>query len=1405
MTVGVLGPVEVDGNSARLGARDRVVLATLVLGRGALRSPEELADAIWGEAPPASWAKNVQGCVSRLRKTLGRDAIVTSPYGYRLVLPPESVDAWQFESLVSRVRELATLGERERARYVADQALALWRGRPLSELEEWPPAREESARLLELKLDVEELRLDAALQAGHHREVLAEAQSMVQAAPLRERRWSLLALAQYRAGRQAEALRTLHQLRRIMSQELGLDPAQDAVMLEEAILRQDPSLVVEAAVPMGVSSPYLGLTPYEEADAEWFFGRSAETAHCLRLLSERGVLAVVGPSGSGKSSLVRAGVAAALGREGRAVVVGSPSRRPMDLLDARGNACAVVVVDQAEELFTVCDDPEERERFVRALAEHAEQAPVVVALRADAMGEVAAHPALGAVVEGGLFLLGGMTEEGLRQVIERPAEQSGLVVEPGLTDLLVREVEGEPGALPLLSHTLRETWLRREGRTLTVSGYRASGGVREAVAQTAERLYAETPEPDRDLFRELLMRLVAPGPEGRPTRAAMPRRSVVTQPAQEQLVARLVAARLMTSDQQSVQIAHESLVQAWPRLRGWLDDDVEGRRILHHLVSAADAWESLGRPASELYRGVRLTRALAWRDAHRPELTAVERDFLAAAEAAAAAEERSAVERARQQAAMIRRLRVTLTGAAVLLAISLVAGFLAVRQADRAEAAAVAESARRLGARALVTEEPSQALLLAVAGIRLDDSVDTRSSLLGTLARFPYLVDSMPMEGDAEVDRVALHPTNGTVATYDQLHRVRLYDLESGELLAEHQAGQARPEWNWQGRIAFSPDGEVLAVTTALTTRSPVQLLDATTLVPLPRQPGGLPVRPWQSVDLGYAADGSHLVVLAGRVDAAGQDTPAAARVAAVWRLAEPARPRLLSVPETTSSVALSPDGATVYANEPLSSIDVDSGGRSLIRLEGTPLRGGLALRRDGSLLAVAQGADGGQVALVDPRSFREVGRLLPDDPDAVFAPEFTPDGRRLVTVTFPQRVTRVWDVATQTQRDEVDQEDGPDAAFAVAADGDALYSASSNGQTLRGFDLTGRRHLLRQVHEGRAIQSGYADVSPDGRRVTLAGGHPDGLGERRWFLDLESGDVVGPFDNRGYTVSAGSWSPDSEVYVTVVGGVLRVWDPATGEVLRRAHPSGDEVTSVDHSVDGSMLVLSELDGRVTLLDGRTLEPAARPVRLDTGVGQASLGPDNRTAIALAGVPDETPGAYFDLPRTWAVVDLVERRVVHEGDIGFSAVYGAMSPDGRHAAVSGYNGDVLVLDVASGRPVREPTRAAPGGVFILKFSADGRRMVASSTEGFVSLWDVGTGLPEASVPVPGRPFVSAVLVDEETVLASAWQGEAAWRWDTGIEPALDLACRAAGRDLTTEEWRDSVGDLPYQDVCPGDG
>ena len=652
------------------------------------------------------------------------------------------------------------LGEADRAAYLLGDALAIWQGDAFGDLEDWRPAASEVRRLGELRLEAEELRVEAHLRSGRHREVLAEAQSLVRATPLRERRWSQLALAEYQAGNQAEALRVIHQLKSVLSQQLGIDPGPDIVALEQAILRQDDSLLAgTSSTPARVDCPWQGLLAYDVDDADRFFGRDDAVDACLEILRRTSVLALVGPSGSGKSSILRAGVAAALRGRGRPIVAITPGRHPLEALSALGSAGpdTVLLVDQCEELFTLCDDPAEQQQFLQALTDEASARVVLLALRADHLADVATSSAFSRLVEQGLHLVGGLNEEGLQQAIEGPARQAGLVIEPGLVDLLVREVKDDPGALPLLSHALLETWKRREGSTLTVAGYRASGGIHDAVSQSAERLVRpdrrRRPAPDAGPGPAAGL----PGVQGEPVRSRVPRRLVATDEEHEQVIEMLIGARLVTSDDGVLEITHEALARAWPRLRGWLDDDIEGQRILHHLAGSADAWDSLGRPESELYRGVRLARALDWQEHTRTTLTDTERAFLDSARRSAEAEERSAAERARVQARLIRRLRLVLTGAVALLVLALAAGGVAGIQTshartnaataraaqDSAEANAVSAEARQAGIRAAATSDIDESVLLAAAALRLEDSPSSLSSLTRVLARHPALIDSV--------------------------------------------------------------------------------------------------------------------------------------------------------------------------------------------------------------------------------------------------------------------------------------------------------------------------------------------------------------------------------------------------------------------------------------------------------------------------------------------------------------------------------------------------------------------------------------------------------------------------------------------------------------------------------------
>ncbi|MEO6512563.1 MAG: BTAD domain-containing putative transcriptional regulator, partial [Nocardioides sp.] len=494
------------------------MLSVLALGVDRVCSADRLADALWGDAQPATAHKVVQGCISRLRTVLGPAAIATEQSGYRLRLARTAIDSVRFERLVVRARELLDLGESERAAFAAEEASGLWYGRAFAELEDWEPAVIESARLQELRLQAQELAVDGRLASGDAERCVDVAQRLAEAEPLREHRWVQLALAEYRSGRQTDALESLRRCRSILVEELGLDASTAVTDLEKRILRHDVILDLAVGTPPSLSCPWPGLASYGVEDSEVFCGREAALTSALALLRTRGVLVIAGPSGAGKSSLLRAGVMGQLQRDGAQVRLVLPADPIGDL-----SAGEVLVVDQFEEIFTLELTDHVRSEWLASVVNHRRRGPVAIALRADRMAEVAVEPTLVGLVEQGLFLLGPMAESELRGAIARPAAQSGLRLESGLVDLLVRDTRGQPGALPLLSHCLVETWQRREGRTLTVEAYAASGGVHGAVAQTAEGLYRSLPQDQKDGIHDLLLRLVTPGPEGQSIRARVPR------------------------------------------------------------------------------------------------------------------------------------------------------------------------------------------------------------------------------------------------------------------------------------------------------------------------------------------------------------------------------------------------------------------------------------------------------------------------------------------------------------------------------------------------------------------------------------------------------------------------------------------------------------------------------------------------------------------------------------------------------------------------------------------------------------------------------------------------------------------------------------------------------------------
>jgi WD40 repeat protein/energy-coupling factor transporter ATP-binding protein EcfA2 len=1060
-----------------------------------------------------------------------------------------------------------------------------------------------------------------------------------------------------------------------------------------------------------IDAPYQGLRWYDTVDAPRYFGRSRLVGELVAALAVNRFVAVVGPSGSGKSSLLRAGLLPALSDRSTAVL--SPGEHPLTHLTAERAQRDLVVVDQFEEVFTLSHDPAERARFVDALialAEDERGGAVVIGVRVDFLGDCLLLPALAERLSSAVVFVGPMSDDELREVITGPAAMVGLTVERALVGQALAETKGQPGALPLLSHALRETWRSRRSTVLTLGAFQSTGGVSGAVARTAEQVFQSFDPGQQRVAQEILLRLTALGDGAEDTRRQV-RRDELDFPGAEQVVAQLVDARLLVTGDNTVDIAHEALIRAWPRLRSWLAGDREALRTQRQLTEATRIWLDLSREPSMLYRGTRLALVREWAAAGNDGavLTGVEREFLQASVAADAAEQVTSARRARQ-------LRMLTVGLAATLVLALAAGGVAVglwrAAVDRAHQATSENLARK--ALAVAPTDVATAMRLSLSAYRSAPTVEARGALLSIASRHAY---TSRLQHAEEVKDVAFTADGGMLATAGQDGRVLVWDTRTRRVV----------------RTLDQPDGAVRTVAVH------GRVLAAGTL-------GGT-VRLWD-IDTGaalVALHGPDQRVSGVAFEADGTTVAAVGADAWIYRWHLPdgqVLPRLPTAGGQRTDLSYGPDGmlAVVDGHPSLTVWDTRRGTSTVHPLPSPAST--VAVSPDGQRIAV--GGDAPDITVVSRAGGPD--RQLRGHSAYVRSLAFDATGRRLVSGGNDDFAI-VWDVGSGVALAHLTGHTSEVYGVAMDPAGDDVATASRDSSVLtyevRHAPLTGHLDNITSLA-----------VSPDGRR--LVSGSRDTT-VRTW--DPSTGNPGGTLAGHTARVAAVAVAPDGTVVASASDDrTIQLWDAAAGTPL---------MTLRDHTD----LVLSlAFDGHGVLASGS----ADKTVRLWRADG-TPLGAPLAFAGQVTKVVFDRAGKLLVVATRDGLITLVDltsgmRRELHTGA---NATDVALSPTEPLLAVGDNTGTVSLWSTTDGTQVTLP-RKHTGTVTALAFSPDGATLASGSMDQSVVLWSVRERAVYAVLSGTGANVLAVAWSPAGGRLYTAGNDRMITRWMTRPDDAAEV-------------------------------
>jgi len=1242
--------------------------------------------------------------------------------------------------------------------------------------------------------------------------------------------------------------------------------------------------------------PYMGLRAFGQEDAWAFCGRDKLIDQLAARLEESHFIGIIGPSGSGKTSLTQAGLLPrlqqtdSLGTTGRwrGGQVFRPGKYPLEalafvvcqdtgllpgmqaddlrrgsrnldltaqllLLEAPRNARYLLIVDQFEEIFTLCEDEKERERFIDLLIQAAisteSRTSLLITLRSDFYGHCASYPNLARLLEKDQFLVPPLGTAETRQAIVQPALSVGLIPEPGLEECVLRDLHEAPGGLPLLSQALRTTWEHREDNLLTIKGYEAGGGIAHAITQTAEKIWKSFSPEEQETTRKLFLRLTRLGDGTEDTRRRIKRTDLQfpthNQNTVDKVLSQLTNARLLTLDgtnngtnnTTTLEVAHEALIHKWQRLRNWLEENREGHRTHHNLTVAATTWYTTDRNSADLYRGTRLEIARIWASAHIEDLNKIENDFLTASH--------------RQEENNKTRQRIFRTILAIALLLIALYGIKEANAAEEKKARAIKEKLETEAQRHL--ENPTLdtrigALLTVESDKRSHDIPVSLDSLTNTLlqnvltghngrvshATFSSdgtLLATSSEDGTARIwnphtgklqhtltghkDKVthtAFNRGSTLLATSSEDGTARIWNPHTGTLKYTLEAQTDKKDTNQENtdkvpQTAFNYHGTLLATTST----------DGTARIWDPKT-GTL-----QHTLTGHTGKVIHAAFSPkGRLLA----TTSEDHTVRIWNPETGTLQHILEGHDKkVKHTTFNHDGellATTSNDRTTRIWDPHTGTLKHTLTGHTDDVVNAAFNPDGTLLATA--SEDGTTRIWNPHT-GTLEHTLTGHTGKVTHTTFSPDGELLAT-TSNDRTTHIWNPETGTLQHTLTGHTGKVTHAAFNYDGTLLATTSTDGTTRIWKPRTGTPQHTLKGHEDWVSYTTFnhdstmlATISGDGTariwnphtgtpQHTLKG-HEDWVSYTTFnhdstLLATTSGDGTARIWNpetgtlqhtlkHEKWVSHAAFNPNGTMLATTsTDGTARIWNPETGTLQHTLEGHTGWVSRAAFSPNGTLLATTSKDRTARIWNPET-GTLQHTLKHEKWVSHAAFNHDGTMLATTSG--DRTARIWN--PHTGKLQHTLKG---HSGEV----IHATFSPDSALLATTSGDSTVRIWNPHTGA-LKHTLIDHNDRVSHATFNHDGTLLATTSDDRTARIWNPRNGTLKHTLTGHNGWVSHATFNHDGTLLATTSDDRTARIWNMTFPSRIFLqkkACKIAGRNLTRAEWKKFLPGESYQGTCP---